>query len=100
MTHNLLMRFIYAPKSEEDLCDGIYRVVDSWFRRGMFYKADDLMRGLDLSRMSTLTILAVLSITSSAIDRLWDRPDYAKRVRAHLTQTEPGRVDDLLRGLE
>ena len=28
MTHNLLMRFIYKPRCEEDLMDGVYRVVD------------------------------------------------------------------------
>ena len=100
MTHNLLMRFIYKPRCEEDLMDGVYRVVDSWLRRGMFDKADNLLRDLELSRMSTLGMVGVLGITRTARELLPNYDRFCSDVRHHLTKIEPSRVDGILLGLE
>ena len=60
----------------------------------------ELLDHVDLE-LPTVVLLAYLSITNPARDRLGEhRTAYAAKVRARLVETEPGRVDSLLCGLE
>jgi hypothetical protein len=89
-------------EDEEDVeIDRIYHDVDALLSAGRFYDVVSMLDAVDVEKWPTVVILAYCTITWPARDRLLHHRDrYVARVRKRLTVTEPGRVDELLYGLE
>lgn len=85
---------------EEDVLEMIYTIIDALLRRKNFVEVNQILASTRVSDLSILQLVALVSITRSAKDRLLSRPDFIKRVREHLTQKEPARVNALLADLE
>ncbi len=77
----------------------IYEAIDALMSAGDFAAVDAFLWE-DWSRLSTLNLLAILSISEAARELLAERSGFAAKVREWLTTREPERVDELLRGLE
>lgn len=85
---------------ERDFIDDIYRFFDSLFRTGRFAHANDLLGGVKPNRLSTVEMLAYVSITHATKDLLPNRSGFVARVREHLTAFDPARVEACLEGIE
>jgi hypothetical protein len=88
-----------ASEDPDEAVFFIYREVDALLRHGAF-RVCDLLLTEDFSTLKTVHLLALLSITSPARGELNCRGDFAKLVRARLSQTEGSRVEELLAGIE
>jgi len=87
--------------SIDDQIDEIFDKVDDLFLAGKFAEADALLPGVDPAALDASLIVAWLTITMAARDKLKNRGDLVKRARAHFEKIEPAdRVDNLFRGLE
>lgn len=87
--------------SVEDAIDFIYSALNNAMTEGEFDAVDEVLDNVvDFGANQTPVLLAYASITSVAKDKLLRRADYMRRLRAHLTETQPELVDALLDGLE
>ena len=88
----------YADIGQEDHLDRIYSEVDALLCDGRFGAVDERLRTTDVASLPVVQLLALVSITEAASDRLAERRPFLARVRQHLTEVEPHRVDALLIG--
>lgn len=84
--------------SQDEIME-IYRTFDDLFRRGDFGLADHMLAHSGDSG-PIINLLAVLSITTTAKEKLPSRAGFALRVRERIVRDDPSRAEDLLRGLE
>ena len=90
----------YASASDpDDGIDFIYSEIDTLLRRADFMRVDRILMALNM-HLPTVFLLAFLSITSSARQCLPGRTMLVRRVRDHLSATDPTRQRELLDGLE
>lgn len=93
-------RDLYDTSDGEDpALDFIYGTLDALLRAGDFATVDAVLAAV-VADLSTVALLGLLSITSPAAPSLAQRAPFARDVRAILTDHDPERVDDLMRGLD
>ena len=78
----------------------LFREIDALLSAGEFGRCDEILAAIDLERLNTALLVGVLSITFPARMHLNERAILAGRIRNILEQTEPDRVEALMRGLE
>lgn len=90
-----------AATDEDERIDIVYVGIDSRLRHGRFEEVDEILAGItdvQMAAMPIVCLLAWVSITHAAAHVLPDRPNFLARVRRHLEQVEPNRVEALLQG--
>ena len=86
--------------SDDSVIDLIFNNFDIEFRAGNFNKVDSILEDLDIDKLNTVLLIAILSITHSARDKLCSRECFIRRIRAKFEKTESHRVDRLLKNYE
>lgn len=87
-----------SARNESDAAiDILFPKIDALFRAGEFAVADDVLRAVDVARLNTSLMVAVLAITRAAKDKLPHREVLLQRIERRLTRAEPVRVERLLR---
>lgn len=79
--------------------DILFRNIDTLLRNGQFDVCDGLIKGIDLQRLDTNLIVALLSITLPAADKLPYRPSLFTACFERLSALAPDRVERLVRDL-
>lgn len=88
-----------ARAEAESAVDVMFTKVNEYLVSGAFLTCNELLRALDLKRVDTNAIVAALSITLAAADRLPYRKRFLERATLRLGELAPGRVGRLLNGL-
>jgi hypothetical protein len=83
----------------ESAVDILFSKVNAHLLAGEVDRCNELLRALDLKRVDTNSIVAALSITLAAADRLPYRKRFVERAARRLQELAPGRVERLLSGL-
>jgi hypothetical protein len=83
----------------DDATNILFERMDELLSAGKFQLCDDLLRSIDLQRLDTNLVVAVLSITLVAADHLPYRQRFVERAVQRLEHLAPERVDRLLDGL-
>lgn len=86
--------------SDEEVVLEIYESCDALMRHGWFDVIDGLMETVDIERTTIVALLAMVSITSTAADRLPSRAAFVARVRAHIEKVRPIDAAELMRGFD
>jgi len=79
--------------------DVLFEHVDELLVRGEYGRCDDLLETIDLSRLDTNLLVALLSVTKRASSDLEQRQHLVERVETRLRALAPDRADRLLTGL-
>lgn len=78
----------------------IFEQVNELLAGDGFSRCNDLLHAIDLKRLDTYSVVAVLSITLAAATSLPYRERFVTRATARLKELAPSRVDRLLAGLK
>lgn len=76
----------------DDRIDVIYSRVDDDLCAGRFGEVDSDLLALEVEKMTTVEVLAYLSITKAAEDKLPNRARFATRAREHIEREEPAQA--------
>lgn len=79
--------------------DVLFARVDELLRRREFDRCDSLLRAVDLGRLDTNLMVALLSITQPAASKLKARLEVVEKIEKHLRLLAPDRAERLLSGL-
>jgi hypothetical protein len=90
-----LINKIYTENNIDSGIDLIFSEIDSWFSDGMFSLCDIFLIEIDPLKLNIDYIIAILSITLSARNKLQNRDTFLKRSYPVLGE----RRDSLLKGL-
>jgi hypothetical protein len=88
-----------AAKDDERAVELVFDTIDDLLLEGRFQVCDDTLRAVDVERLNPTLLLALLSITLAAKDRLHGREALLKRIERRLRTLAPERVEELLHGL-
>lgn len=89
-----------AVGSESEAIDSVFGNLDRWLDLGEFGRVNHFFRIVRPERLSTSTLLSVLTVTLPYGPLLAGRDAFVGSIRAHLSATESAvRVASLLRGL-
>ncbi len=88
-----------ADGRNDDAIDLLFDHIDDLLLAGDFVAVNELVYAIDAKRLNTTTMLAALSITKAAADKLPNRASLLSRIEAILRETEPDRFQRLLSGL-
>jgi hypothetical protein len=92
---------LVAKKEPDKAIDILFNHVDEWLLRNEFTRCNDLFHVVDVKRLDTHLLVALLSITLAASQKLPDRPKFVLRVERQLKESRPEcEVNDLLKGLK
>lgn len=83
----------------DEAVDILFDRIDDLLVTGQFARCDALLRAIDLKRLDSNLIVAVLSITLAAAEKLPYRARLLKRAEERLSAIAPDRVERLLSGL-
>jgi hypothetical protein len=83
----------------DDAVDMIFDRVDDLLLDGEAPQVDDLLNAIDVKRLDITLMLAALSITKPAADRLQNRLGFVGRVEGRLREVAGDRMERLLSGL-
>lgn len=98
---SLVARINEAVASDEESgIELIYTEVDQLLRGEAFSAVDELLNGVEVASYSVVVLLAFISITYAARDRLNEWAGFFTRARARIAELEPERVEELLSGFE
>lgn len=86
----------------DNAVDIVFERLDELFRHEKFEDCDNILQIVDLYKLETNLIIAFLSITLRAADKLPSRGNFVNRARQRFLamELEPDRISKLLRGLE
>ena len=88
-------------EDSDDAIAFIYSEVDALLRKGEFGVVANLLSAIAPSEFDFVCLLGFVSITRAARVPLAEaRSTFVARVRSHIAQRDPNRVDELLLGLE
>ena len=90
---------LVARGAPDDAIDVLFDHVDDLLITGEFRRCNDLLHAVDLARLDTDLLVALLSITLPAAPHLRDRPWLVQRVEKRLQEIAPDRIEGLMRGL-
>lgn len=83
---------------DDDAIDAIYSNVDGLLRAAQFDEVDGLLRAIDADSVPIVRLLAFMSISHVARDRVTAWESFYARVRERIQREHPDRVDELLVG--
>ncbi len=83
----------------DEAADILFDRIDDLLVDGQFGRCDELLRAIDLKRLDTHLIVALLSITRAAARHLPYRTRLFERAQERLSILAPDRVERLLAGL-
>ena len=86
------------PDNTDDLLDLIFDRVDGMLLMGLFQDVDDELAAIDVSSKSPEELIAFLTVTLAAKDRLPSRGDFFRRTAEELSK-EYGDSVELFKGL-
>ncbi len=90
---------LIAHSRPDAAVDILFNRFDDLFSRSEFERCDEVLRAIDLGRLDTNLLVAVLSITRPARDSLSAREEIVRSVERELQRRVPARAERLLRGL-
>jgi hypothetical protein len=90
---------LVATDEKDAAVDILYERVDELHRRGEFAASDRVIAQVDLERLDTLLLVALLSITCPASHELQNRAKLVERIEARLMELAPDRIEGLMEGL-
>ncbi|WP_428265089.1 hypothetical protein [Haliangium sp.] len=90
---------LVARQQPDEAIDILFDHIDELLSEGQFARCDSVLRAIDLDRLDTNLVVAVLSITLSAADELPHRARLLSRAEKRLSVLAPERVERLLHGL-
>jgi len=82
-----------------DVVDEIISKYDDLFLEDRFTEADEMLQAEDVGSMDTLEVVATLSATRCAKDKLPSRAVFVERSEKRLRELALDRVDKLMSGL-
>ncbi len=88
-----------AASLQDDAVDLMFDQIDDLLCEGKAPQVNDLLSHIDIKRLDTTLMLAVLSITKPAAELLTNRDGFVRRVEKSLRQQAPERAERLLSGL-
>ena len=88
-----------ASGSIDAAVDLVFDRFDALLATGSFRRADEALAAVDVKRLDTHLMVALLSITLPGRAELRRRAALVKRIERELEQTAPTRADELLAGL-
>ncbi len=83
----------------DDAIDVLFYNIDDLLLAGELYKCDCLLKTIDLKRLDTNLVVALLSITKSAKHKLSERASFVLRALNRLNELSPDRVSKMISGL-
>ena len=83
---------------ESSVYEVFYRI-DRMMAEGKFSDVDEVLRGINVDELAPNLLLAYLTITAVARDKLQERADFFNKVRERLLKEKAGEVDLILQGL-
>lgn len=81
----------------DDAIDILFDTFDDLFMDGEFEKADELLPTIEVEKLDTNLLVALLVITYPAKEKLSNRPAVVERVKERLYEIAPDRARELLR---
>jgi hypothetical protein len=87
---------LVARKCAEQAADLLFRKIDLQLRAAEFQVVDGWLRALDLKRLDSAILVAILGLTRPAAAQLKLRAAFVNAVRKRLLQVEPDRAERLL----
>ena len=93
-TYSLVARHAIDPA-----VDLVFDHFDELLDCGKFREADEALAAVDVKRLDSNLMVALLTITRAAKDRLRRRADLVRRIEARLIADAPERTKELLAGL-
>ncbi|MEQ1571872.1 MAG: hypothetical protein ABMA64_39965 [Myxococcota bacterium] len=90
---------LVARSDPDSAIDVLFEQVDDLLSAGEFNRCDALLKTIDPKRLDSNLLVAALSITKRAADRLPERQAFVRRVTARLMEVAPDRLERLLSGL-
>lgn len=101
---DIIMQELYTALekniSDDLIIDLLLSSFNLEFAFGNFDRVNSILEDLDIDRLNTVLLVAILAITYSVRDELFSRRYFLKRVRRKFEKTEPHRVDRLLKNYE
>ena len=85
--------------STDTAIDVLFKNIDSMSRNGEFEECDRLLLEIDLDKLNTSLMVALLSITLAAKNQLPQRVQVIAAIKSRLQETDPDRVENLLKRL-
>ncbi len=74
--------------------------LDSQFTAGDFETINEIFDKVDVDKMTTSAVIALMTYTLCVIDKIPNRADFVIKARQRLIHLAPDRVDALMKGLE
>ena len=90
---------LLARKQIDEAIDVLFTETERLLSKGNFSECNSLLQTIDLKRMDTNLLIALLSITLSAAQKLPYRTRLREKVEKRLRELAPARSERLLRGL-
>jgi hypothetical protein len=83
----------------ERAVDQVFEQLDEQLLAGDYESCDRALGCIDVARLDSFTMIAVLSVTLMAAAKLPHRIDLVRRTRRRLAELDPVRAERLLKGL-
>jgi hypothetical protein len=80
--------------------DHIFEHIDEKFQSGNFNEVNEMLKLIKIDNKTSYELIAYLSITLLAKDKLPYRTEFMAKVRERLEVITPDRVEKLMKGLE
>jgi hypothetical protein len=89
-----------ATKRTDEAIDMVLDRFDELLHAGEFREADEVLSAVDVKRIDSHVMVALMAITRPAKDKLIRRKELLRRIESALNAEAPGRADELLAGLQ
>lgn len=88
-----------AQKEIDAAVDVLFDSINQMFLTQDWCQCDAMLQSLDVNRLDTHLLVAVLAVTQAATQHLPSRPDLVCRITERLRELAPDRADHLLHNL-